>query len=668
MHFKHPEILWALFFLLIPVIIHLFRLRRFQKTPFTNVKFLKAIQQKTRKSSQVKKWLVLLTRMALLTCLIIAFARPYYPHSEDSGKTAETVIYLDNSFSMQARGAKGELLQQAIRDIIAGSQDTDGSLSLFTNDRTYAGISISAVKQELLQLGYAAEHPEPKSVILRGKNLFGKDTTTRKNFILISDFSGWTENDIPPSDSLVSYNLVQLTPQHIRNTTIDSIYLDRQTGTQLLTVLLSKNDSTALTLPVSLYDDDTLIAKTTAAFDGSKTKAEFRLTPDQTINGKVTIDDNGLLYDNIMYFNLDTGEKVKVLAIGEAESDVLKRIFTDDEFDYLSRKLSQLDYSLISRQDLVVLHGLNNVPSSLQSTLKTFTDEGKNILIIPSGNPDQESYLQLFKALKTGTINKIYTGNISVTGEHSGPQGSNRKTGGKDRKKITDIRLSHPLFEQVFEGTQQQLTNFQYPEAYQILDINTAAGTVLGFEDGRPFLAEKDRVYFFTAPLDASYSNFRNSPLIVPVLYNIGKSALKAPQLYYLTGKDYTIDIRTDDNRSSETVLSIEKEGRQFIPMQRTFPGKIQITTGQIPLEDGIYHIQNPDSILRNISFNYDRKESDLRYLSPNTVTGIPVYDSVQKVLTEIKNTGSIRELWKWFVIFALVFLVTEILLLKLFK
>jgi hypothetical protein len=43
MQFKYPEILWGLLLLLIPILIHLFQLRRFKKTLFTNVKFLKLV-------------------------------------------------------------------------------------------------------------------------------------------------------------------------------------------------------------------------------------------------------------------------------------------------------------------------------------------------------------------------------------------------------------------------------------------------------------------------------------------------------------------------------------------------------------------------------------------------------------------------------------------------
>ena len=63
MQFKNPELLFAFLLLVIPIIVHLFQLRKFQKTPFTNLKFLKEVTLQTRKSSQLKKWLVLLTRL-----------------------------------------------------------------------------------------------------------------------------------------------------------------------------------------------------------------------------------------------------------------------------------------------------------------------------------------------------------------------------------------------------------------------------------------------------------------------------------------------------------------------------------------------------------------------------------------------------------------------------
>ncbi|MEL6975892.1 MAG: BatA domain-containing protein, partial [Bacteroidota bacterium] len=102
MQLKHPEILWGLFLLVIPIIVHLFQLRRFKKTPFTNVAMLQKIMIDSQRANQLKKWLLLFTRLLLLAALIIAFAQPFTAKNQ-SEKEKETVIYLDNSFSMQAR-------------------------------------------------------------------------------------------------------------------------------------------------------------------------------------------------------------------------------------------------------------------------------------------------------------------------------------------------------------------------------------------------------------------------------------------------------------------------------------------------------------------------------------------------------------------------------------
>ncbi|HIC31931.1 MAG TPA: hypothetical protein EYO76_08430, partial [Flavobacteriaceae bacterium] len=155
MQFKNPELLYALFLLLIPIIVHLFQLRKFQKEYFTNVAFLKKVQLQTRKSQQIKKWLTLLTRLLLLAAIIIAFAQPYFAKTNSFNTEKETVIYLDNSFSMQAKGNNGELLKRAVQDIIT-SIDENEKFSLITNNDSYRNTTIKAIKNELLQLDYCS--------------------------------------------------------------------------------------------------------------------------------------------------------------------------------------------------------------------------------------------------------------------------------------------------------------------------------------------------------------------------------------------------------------------------------------------------------------------------------------------------------------------------------
>ena len=113
MQFKNPELLWALFLLLVPIIIHLFQLRRFKKTPFTNVKLLEKVVAESRKSSTLKKWLLLVTRLLLFTALIMAFVQPFFA-AKTALSSKETVIYIDNSFSMEAKVANESLLNNCL--------------------------------------------------------------------------------------------------------------------------------------------------------------------------------------------------------------------------------------------------------------------------------------------------------------------------------------------------------------------------------------------------------------------------------------------------------------------------------------------------------------------------------------------------------------------------
>ncbi|MFB1002935.1 MAG: BatA and WFA domain-containing protein, partial [Bacteroidia bacterium] len=111
MSFLQPLFLWALGLLAVPLVIHLFNFRRYQKVIFSNVDMLKEIQTESRKTRQIKKWLILATRMLALAALIFAFAQPFL--LEEGTKDGRKLIslYLDNSESMRAEGQDGQLFE-----------------------------------------------------------------------------------------------------------------------------------------------------------------------------------------------------------------------------------------------------------------------------------------------------------------------------------------------------------------------------------------------------------------------------------------------------------------------------------------------------------------------------------------------------------------------------
>ena len=641
MPFKHPEILYALFLLLIPIIVHLFQLRKFQKVPFTNVAFLKEAILQTRKSSQIKKWLILFTRLILLAAIVLAFAQPFTAKTNTYKTKKETVIYLDNSFSMQAKGNQGELLKRAIQDIISNVPE-DENISLITNDNVYKNTTIKAIKNELLQLSYSSNSLTIQAALLKSKTLFNKQSNILKNLVFISDFQVDKANLNIQKDSLLNYHLVKLNPVNTSNISIDSVYIADKNATNIeLKVILKNNGNPIENLPVSLFNNDNLIAKTSVTID-KEASTSFSLSANDVINGKITIQDANLQFDNTLFFNINSTTKVNVLSINSADDSFLKRIYTEDNFNYTPTTANQINYNLLESQNLIVLNELNTLPNALITALKQFTNEGGVLMLIPSKDINSASYNSLLSNYKSGFNKLIPT-----------------------EKRITTINYSHPLYNNgVFE---KQVSNFQYPKVNAYYNTtSTVSSAILKFEDDKPFLFQNGNAFIFTSALNTDNSSFINSPLIVPTLYNIGKNSFKIPELYYTIGKNNTYAVSTE--LKQDNILSLINDDINIIPEQRYFNNKVVISTSETPNIASTYAINNKNETIKNVSYNYNRRESDLTYKDLSNLQDITISDSITKVFDTIKSDTKVNALWKWFVIFALALLIIEMAILKYFK
>lgn len=641
MQFKNPEILYALFLLLVPIIIHLFQLRRFKKEAFTNVAFLKEIKQNSRKSSQIKKWLILCTRLLLLAAIILAFAQPFNSKNNAFKVEKETVIYIDNSFSMQAKGSQGELLRRAIQDVISNAPEND-KVSVVTNNNTFKNTSVKAIKNDLLRLDYTPNQLSLESAFLKCKTLFSNKKGTLKNMVFVSDFQQQTGDFNPQLDSLTNLRLVKLEPINTNNVSIDTAYISETTPTNhQLKVILKNSGNPIENIPISLFNEDTLIAKTSVEIT-KEAETTFTIPTNNIINGKIIIDDTGLQFDNSLYFNINNKSKINVLAVNNGDDVFLKKIFTADEFNLISTSSNALNYNIIDQQHLVILNELQTISNAMVSALKHFTLQGGSVIIIPSKTINLQSYNLLLTNYNSGFSNQILA-----------------------EKRITTINYAHPLYKKgVFE---KQVTNFQYPKVLSFYETTSNNFTsILSFEDAKPFLFQSQNVFVFTSTLNADNSNFKNSPLIVPTLYNIAKQSFKTPELYYTIGNNNEFEVATQ--LQQDDILSLVNNGTSIIPRQKYFNNKVIINTSETPNVANIYAIKNKNEIIKNVSYNYNRNESNLIYQDLSNLENVTLSNSIAHVFNTIKSDAKVNVLWKWFVIFALVLLIIEMLILKYFK
>ena len=372
--------------------------------------------------------------------------------------------------------------------------------------------------------------------------------------------------------------------------------------------------------------------------------------PKENFHGYVAVSDNGLDYDNTYYFSLSKPEKSNVISVGDAEkSSFLSRIYTSDEFNYINYTLSSLDYNAIDKQDAIVLNEITEIPQALQTTLKSFVEKGGNVVFIPSAEnavANINSFLSSFGSIQFKSL---------VNAE----------------KTMTKINFSHPLYSSVFE---KKVDNFQYPTTKSSFDVASTASIILGNNDQSAFLSAFQNglssVFVFSAPINKSNSNFQNSPLIVPTFYNMAQNAQKTGVKSFTIGKNQSTVVET--LLSKDEIVSIKNSQNNakgnFIPVQQILNNKVKLTFNDNPTIAGNYGVFNNTNSVDNVSFNYDRTESNLSNPNTNAASEFEELNDLETIFDTIQTNRTDSQIWKWFVLLTLLFLVIEILIQKLVK
>lgn len=646
MQFKHPEILYFLFLLVIPILVHLFQLRRFKKEYFTNVHFLKELAIQTRKSSKLKKWLLLLTRLFLLACLIIAFTQPFFQAKDSKGITNEMFIVLDNSFSMQAKGKQGELMKRAVQELLENAPENQ-TFSLVTNSETFWNTDIKSIQKELQNLKYSASPFALDNLMAKIK---ARKSPYSKDIVVITDAVGLQPKQLKSIDSTFNTYFIIPKAEQKNNVSIDSVFTHQTLDNFYeIGVKLSSYGDNEDGIPIALYNDKKLVAKTIVKFEGKEKSINFTI-PKEDFNGYASIEDNALQYDNQLFFSISKPQKTNIISIGEAEkSGFLKKIYSDKEFTYSNFDLKSLDYNLLEKQDAIVLNEVQDIPQALQTTLKAFVEKGGNLIVIPAS---QSSVSNL----------------NSLMGNFGGIQ---FKALDAKEKLVAKIAFNHPLYNTVFE---KKIDNFQYPNVKASFAISSAYPSILSFEDQTAFLTSVQNsvssVYVFAAPINKENSNFQNSPLIVPTFYNMAQSSQKTGINALTIGENnpFLIDALLSKDEIVEIKSLSEDADEKFIPMQQILNNKVKLTFNDFPQEAGNFGIYKQESLLKKISFNYGRTESDLSSSNEALLSDYNVIESIDNVFDTLQTDRTDNEIWKWFVFLTLLFLVTEILIQKFVK
>ena len=281
----------------------------------------------------------------------------------------------------------------------------------------------------------------------------------------------------------------------------------------------------------------------------------------------------------------------------------------------------------------------------METNLKSFVEKGGNLVVIPS-NENATSDLNRF----LGMFGKIQFGAM---------QNAN--------KLVTKIAFQHPLFQSVFE---KKIVNFQYPNTKQSFGVASPNPPVLSFEDQSVFLTalqnQISAVYVFSAPINKVNSNFQNSPLVVPIFYNMAQNAQKTGVNAITIGENQPFLV--DTNLLKDEIVNVKNANEKFIPIQQSLNNKVKLLFNEYPTIAGNFGVYKQENLIQNISFNYNRSEGNLALVNSNLLSDYKVVNSIDIVFNSLLSDRSNNEIWKFFVLLTLLFVVLEVVIQKFIK
>ncbi|MBK7111169.1 MAG: BatA domain-containing protein [Flavobacteriales bacterium] len=675
MSFLHPAFLWALTALAIPVLIHLFQLRRFKRIDFPNVRFLAEISQQTRARKKVQHWLVLLARLLALACLVFAFAQPYLPSKSGAVQAGQRAVslFLDDSFSMDGRNAQGRLLDQARK----GAQDAVMAYSATDRFQVLTGQfggkeQILLGRDEALDASAQAEvGPYSRllsKVLLRQREALASSEARTKRAILFTDLQrSITDVEAWTNDSLVPTVIVPLTASTPDNLSIDSAWFGspvRRAGQdeELHVRIRNYGDQDLVNVPLRLDVDGR--QRAVASFSvggGAVVDTTLRFLGDGPGNhwGVVSVTDQPVVFDDRLYIAYQVTDRLRVLLVsgGDATGDrAVTSVFAGDStHTFTNQPYRALDLAGLAAQDLVVLNALPDVHGGLLNALTDFVANGGSMVVFPPSQGDASSYTELLGAMGAAAPTRLDTGTVRV-----------------DR-----IDLEEPFYRAIFQTMPR---NVELPVVRERWNVRPAPGSdvLLRLQDGSPFLARsmrgKGSVYLCAAPLAESASNLTRNSVFATSLLRMAELSRPMGALYHTIGDEASIPLETATPTDEPPHLK-GPNGLDLVPEVRRTASRTELLLHDQDLPDGPYFITSGTDTLSAVALNLARRESDLQaftgdelraLLTERGLTTFSVLEGGSEDLSlRLNELDQGRKLWKWFILFALLFLAAEVFLIR---
>ncbi|OIO16826.1 MAG: hypothetical protein AUJ54_10785 [Ignavibacteria bacterium CG1_02_37_35] len=682
MTFLNPAILFGLLAASIPVLIHLFNLRKLKKVEFSTLIFLKELQKNKIRKVKLKQWLLLLLRTLIILFLVFGFARPtlksmFIGNSSTAKTTA--VFIIDDTFSMGVVDAKGSYLNQE-KEIALHllSQLHDGDevaliLVSDVNNQSAVTTDFSLLKKSVESLSISNISGSLQTALIKAAKLLDESPNYNKELYLLSDFqkSRMADGNQFPNLSEVMKEEIRIYAFPLGDKVVFTIAIDKIT---VNSQIFEKDKPLQVSAFISNYAKQNVENSVVSLFiNGERTSQKsFSLKANETkeiiLEGVLkksgyqeiaaTIEDDEILQDNKRFTQIYVPEKIPVLILTEELSDAtfvqygLQAANTNQQLQIDVKLLNQLLSIDLKKYSSVILIGTagENI-----SPLVQFVQAGNGLFFFPGSTTSIQSYQSFCAAFQIPKANNLSAGGVPF--------------------RFVSVDYEHPLFSRLFESKQKK--SIESPEIYSaFLQRTEGKGkSLITISNNISFLSEftidKGKIFVASTAPVMTQTNFPLKGIFAPLLYEsvLYLSSIQKDNVDILTGDKLTVNLL--GNVSSQVTVVKPGNEKEFFPVDEKANELLYVNTDRF----GIYYFSSLNKIIRAVSVNANPLESKTDYAEQSDIkeyflkikssARLTFINKDEKPETIIKQARFGTELWKYFVLLAFLLALIEMLVSK---
>ncbi len=681
MNFLYPGFLWAFAILLIPIVIHLFNFKRYKTLYFSSLNFIRQVDEKTKSTQRLKHILILISRLLAFTFLVLAFAQPYFPDSGTSNQAKESVIvfYVDNSFSMQARGVEGELLSQArenAREIIEkapldtrfliGTNDMSGSEErLLTKIEAYEKLD----KIQLSPITRSADEILKWQLErLDNEDILRKETSIQ--YVFLSDFqrsNGFRSQQLNTEN--ISFFPIQLSPEVNSNIYIDSLWfsapvhkLNAQNELNIDIYNSGKDNLENVEVIIEIADYKKTLFVNLPSNELTTTKVSYTDKSTGIKSGSVKVMDNHVLFDDAFYLSYEVAENVSILTLdGEDAVKNIETVYNLDDF-YLNEisAVTSVTKDDFEGKDLIIVNGANALSQGVANYLIEFTETGGSIALFPGKSPNQNDWNYLLQKVQLARMqNAVTSGN-----------------------RLSTLNYDDPFFMGVFENETKQLNLPSVSKTFRAASGgNSMNANLIELQNGLPLFSSSKTngtAFMFYSSLHEDFGNFSKNALFSTLLLRMGELSQRTQPDFVIIGNQTRYPVYAIIG--NDTPIHIANEEFDFIPQISATASVNYLSLNMLSdfqqLRAGNFDIKT-DKIIGGISLNFNRQESILDSFSEEEIrNGFTANGAKEITFNQIGTASALSTIdidkpfsyWKICIVLTLIFVMVEMLLVRLLK